>query len=383
MVFPVVRCIVLNVLWVVLGLCCVSVSAQAQALKASKAIDTAKALVEEQTEDVDIGELPAEEILIPAEPADVPSEEQLVSPSQKTVPVTPASAPQAVAPAVPSQKAASVPSGVPKTEPVQEATPAPSAAQEVLTPEAVPVSSDPDSEKFDENLFFDAEALVPSGEVAKKSAPSKVDPVLNPASRLVIATRTRSADSKDARLVSAERAMKLGRTESALEIYESLYVSNKRDPNVLLGRAVALQTLARDDEAIAAYEELLAIRPKNPDAQINLAGLVGRRYPAVALQKLRKLYEDNPGSTAIVAQMAVVEAKMGRTGDALKTLGMAASMEPQNASHIFNMAVIADHAGDKKSAVKYYEEALEIDTLYGAGQSIPRDSVFARLAQLR
>jgi Tfp pilus assembly protein PilF len=58
-------------------------------------------------------------------------------------------------------------------------------------------------------------------------------------------------------------------------------------------------------------------------------------------------------------------------------------MEPQNAGHVFNMAVIADRAGDKKQAITYYEEALEIDTLYGSGRSIPRDAVFERLAELR
>lgn len=237
--------------------------------------------------------------------------------------------------------------------------------------------------EFDENLFFDAESLVPEGELARKGAPSKVDPSLSPASRLVIATKDRNPNSREALLVAAERAMKLGRLESALEIYSGLYERNKRDPNILLGRAIALQSLNRDDEAIGAYEELLAIRPGNMDAKINLNGLVGKRYPAVALKNLQDLYSKNPGNTAIVAQMAVMEAKLGHYKEAIRFLGTAASMEPQNASHVFNMAVIADRAGDKKAAVGYYEDALEIDTLYGAGRSIPRESVFARLAQLR
>ena len=58
-------------------------------------------------------------------------------------------------------------------------------------------------------------------------------------------------------------------------------------------------------------------------------------------------------------------------------------MEPQNATHLFNMAVIADRAGERDQAIQYYEEALETDTLYSAGKSIPRESVFQRLADLR
>jgi len=273
--------------------------------------------------------------------------------------------------------------------------------QEVAAPPAQPAEKDlapadtsegtpslPEGQKeaqseFDEDLFFDAEALVPMSDLARQGAPSKVDPVMNPGSRLIVTHKKFNAGSKEARLVAAERATKLGRYESALEIYEGLYSSNRRDPNILLGRASSLQRAGRVEEAINAYEELLKIRPRNVEARTNLQGLLGKRYPAVALRNLKELHEDNPGNAAIIAQLAVVEAQMGRYPEAIRYLGMAASMEPNNANHLFNMAVIADRAGDKKQAVRYYEEALEVDTLYGAGKSIPRETVFERLAQLR
>jgi tetratricopeptide (TPR) repeat protein len=251
-------------------------------------------------------------------------------------------------------------------------------------PSAVPAIPVPaQTGEFNENLFFDAEALVPESEIAKKSAPSKVDPVLNPGSVLVVSTKTASSGSKEAQLVAAERARKLGRHESALQIYEKLYQKNKRDPNILMGRATTLQSLGRVDEAIRAYEEFLNVKPKDVNAQVNLQGLVGKHYPAVALRSLRDLYENNPSNVGVMAQIAVIEAKLGNYDEAVRYLGMAASMEPENASHLFNLAVIADKAGDKKAAIRYYEESLEADTLYGAGRSIPRESVFERLAQLR
>jgi len=238
-------------------------------------------------------------------------------------------------------------------------------------------------EAFEEELFFDAESLVPESELAKKGAPVKVNPALSPGSRLVVAKKKFNAGSKEARLVAAERAMKLGRYESALQIYEGLYASNKRDPNILLGRAVAMQRSGKADEAIMAYEELLTLRPKNVEARVNMQGLMGKRYPAVALRNLLDLHKKNPGDTSIVAQLAVVEAQLGRYPEAIRYLGMAASMEPQNAGHIYNMAVIADRAGDRPKAIQYYEEALEIDTLYGSSKTIPRESIYERLASLR
>ena len=177
--------------------------------------------------------------------------------------------------------------------------------------------------------------------------------------------------------------MKLGRHESALAIYDSLQTRHQSNHNVLLGRAVALQHLGRDQEAVMAYEDFLTHEPKNIDARINMLGLVAQRYPAVSLHKLAALYEENPRHVGVIAQIAVVQAKLARFGEAIQYLGIAAGLEPNNAGHIFNMAVIADRAGQKDEAIKYYESALEVDTLHGSGRSIPRESVFERLAELR
>ena len=250
--------------------------------------------------------------------------------------------------------------------------------QDVPEIPALPVKEDPD-----ENLFFDAESLVPAGEMGTNAGPSKVNPRLQPGSKLIVVKKNHEAGSQKAQLVSAERAVKLGRYDSALEMYDRLYAENKRDPNVLLGRATTLQHLGQVDLAIQAYEELLVLRPDNIEAQVNMMGLMGRKYPAVALQRLMDLRDKNQNNPGISAQIAVVQAELGHYDEALQYLGVAASMEPRNAGHVFNMAVIADRAGAKAEAVKYYEQALEIDTIYGGGSSIPRESVFERLAQLR
>ena len=300
----------------------------------------------------------------------------------------------AIQPLLPAEEMAKeempAPPAVEEAVDIQEVEQAPAAPEsEVLeSPETAEIPEMPDAvagdEEFDEDLFFDAEALVPTSELSSQGgAPAKVNPAVSPGSRLVVATKKYNAGSKEARLVAAERAMKLGRYESALQIYDGLYASNKRDPNILLGRAVALQRIGDDDGALLAYEELLKRRPNNVDAQVNMQGLLSKRYPAVALRNLMELHEENPGDVSIIAQIAVVEAQMSRYPEAIRYLGMAASMEPDNPSHVFNMAVIADRAGDRKKAIQYYEEALEIDTLYTAGGSVPRESIFERLAQLR
>ena len=263
--------------------------------------------------------------------------------------------------------------------------------QDILSvPSESPVTSQvgqqallPSENTVDENVFYDSESLVPSSEFVRKGGPRKANPRLEPGSKFVTVTKNHSAGSRPARLVAAERALDLGRYDSALHIYNELYARNKRDPNVLLGRASVLQHLGRTDEAIVAYQALLDLKPDNLEAQINMLGLMARRYPSVALERLTHLRTDNPGHIGILAQLAVVSAELSRYDDALGYLGMAAAAEPRNPSHLYNMAVIADRAGHASDAISYYEKSLDVDSTYGTGRGIPRESIYERLAQLR
>jgi len=235
----------------------------------------------------------------------------------------------------------------------------------------------------DDGLFYDSEAGIPSSELSKKAAIRNVSPSIEPASKLDIVVKNSSAGSRQSKLVSAERALKLGRYESAIEIYNRLYDQNPRDINVLMGRAIALQRLDRDEAAIQAYQDLLVESPGYTQASVNMYGLVAKRYPSVALRNLMDLHERNPQDVGVLAQMSVIEAHLGRYDSALKYIGIASGYEPNNAGHIYNMAVISDKAGEESKALQYYERALEVDAVYGGNRSVPREAIFARLGQLR
>ncbi|MCB1782997.1 MAG: tetratricopeptide repeat protein [Alphaproteobacteria bacterium] len=263
---------------------------------------------------------------------------------------------------------------------VDDASPASRGDGDVFSADDSPSIAGPSGVSSDE--FFDAESLVPQGEMAK-STPHKVNPRLQPASKYVLVRKDFAQDTYSAKLVAADRAMKLGRYDSAVDILDSLVKSNSRDPRALMSRAVALQKLGRFDEAMADYEKTEKLDPNNIEVKVNMLGLLGTKFPAVALRRLLDLHESHQDHVGIVAQIAVVEAQLGDFQNAMKYLGMAASMDPDNASHFFNMGVIADRAGETKVAVSYYEKALELDSIYGAGKTIPRDAVYERLAQIR
>ncbi len=238
------------------------------------------------------------------------------------------------------------------------------------------------SDAIDNEAFFDAEDMVPGGEMARRG-PNKINPKVQPASKLVYVSKNYEPDTTEAHLVGAERAMQLGRYDSSLDLFDNLYAKNKKDARVLMGRAVVLQKLGRFDEAMAMYEELSKVEPDNIDIKVNMLGLLSTRFPSIALRRLLDLREGNMGHVGLASQIAVCYAALGDTKEALRYVGAAASMEPTNASHLYNMAIVADRAGDKKQAVSYYEKALEVDSIYGGGHSIPRDSVYERLARIR
>ena len=232
-------------------------------------------------------------------------------------------------------------------------------------------------------LYYDSESIVPSAALGTSVGPRKVDPKYEPGSSFVVVRKGAGANSREAKIVAAQRALKLGRYTSALEIYEQLYKKSPKNQQILMGLAVAQQYSGYTESAITTYEELLKLNPNNTNATINMLGLIKSQYPSVAYRKLQDMWNKNPQNPGLAAQLGLTSASIGNVDDALRYLGVAASIEPQNAAHFYNMAVISDQAGAYRDAVDLYQKALEIDITYGGGRSIPREQVYDRLAQLR
>ncbi|HRC26206.1 MAG TPA: tetratricopeptide repeat protein, partial [Alphaproteobacteria bacterium] len=234
-----------------------------------------------------------------------------------------------------------------------------------------------------DDLYYDSLPLPPTGTMAKSAGPRKVNPSLEPAQKFVIVKKTQDAGGLESLLVSANRALALGRYDAALDMFTRLYRKNPRDARILMGRAVSLQYAGRREAAIGAYDEILKLDPSSVEAKINRAGLVGVQYPAVALRDLLALRDQFPGHAGLAAQIGLMQAKLGNDTEAMQYLGAAASLEPRNASHIYNMAVIADRMDDRAKAISLYEQALQLDGGDTQGVRVNRDAIYARLSVLR
>lgn len=231
------------------------------------------------------------------------------------------------------------------------------------------------------NVYFDS--MMKDRDIRDDDIPRRVNPRFEPGSRYIVVERGARADSHQAMLVAAKRALHLGRYSSALQMFEELYKKNKRDRQVLMGLAVAQQRSGFNESAIRTYEELLEIDPDNVDANTNMLGLIKVQYPSIAYRRLVDLWEKNPRNAGLAAQIGLTSAELGNNEDAIHYLGIAASLEPNNANYLYNMAVIVDRSGASKDAIQYYEKALQIDAMYGGSRTVPRDSIYDRLSKLR
>ena len=274
------------------------------------------------------------------------------------------------------------------TDQVISAAPEPTATLEELQPEPVfaeeqagNTSDRPKNVPYS-GTYYDSDSIGPSA-LGASAGPRKVDPLYEPGSSLVVVKKSATSASRQANIIAGQRALKLKRYSSALEIYEKLYKKNPRDAQILMGLAVAQQYSGFEESAIATYEELLKRHSGHSGAMVNLMGLLESRKPGVAVQKLRKLWDRNSQNPAVAAQLGLVSAKVGDLEASSRYLGIAASLEPQNALHYYNLAIVMDQAKSHSTAIEYYQKALEVDVAHNGGGTIPREQVYDRLAQLR
>lgn len=237
-----------------------------------------------------------------------------------------------------------------------------------------------DARKGDDS-YYDSHATVPSKQMAPIAGPRKVNPSVEPGQALVIVEGVRKAHDTESMVVAADRALNLGFYDSALNMYNTLAKKNARDPRILMGRAVAQQKLGMNDAAIESYNRVLDVSPNNVDAMVNMLGLLKQKDPQGALRHMVALGGRFPDDAGLAAQTGMAEGEAGNYDDAMRYLGKASALQPENPQHIFNMAVLADRQGDTASAVKFYQQAMQ-RSADDENSTIDRNAVLKRLAVL-
>ena len=161
----------------------------------------------------------------------------------------------------------------------------------------------------------------------------------------------------------------------------------------LLQRAAQLRRAGRVVEAIAAYEQLLALRPDLPDSWYNLGWLQrqARRFPEALAAYRQALDRGVSEPEEVHLNRGVILADhLGRSDDAKAELEQALAINPRYLPALLNIGNLHEDRGRRAEARAAYQRALAIDPenrlalarLAGIAEIAgPDDPIIARLQE--
>ena len=184
--------------------------------------------------------------------------------------------------------------------------------------------------------------------------------------------------------------------EAAADRFDRVLQSNGGYVPALVGKGEALLSLGREPEALVVFESALKLDPQLQIVSTRVEVLRSRalqqnvaaaRTAAQAnrLEEAARLYEQaiaaTPDSAFLVRDLAEVEAKQGKTDQALARYRRVVEMDPTDVTSRIRIGEILDARGDLAGALAMYAEANNLEP--GAELRRRMTAIEARLAYLK
>jgi len=168
-------------------------------------------------------------------------------------------------------------------------------------------------------------------------------------------------------------------TQAVATFQEGLKVAPEKDPNIHLFWArmgEAYDLAGRNDEAINAYQQAIAVKPDNPSYYNNLGNILGRTgkidEARAAYTKAAEL--DPPNAAMAWRNFGISLYQAQRMVEAVEPLKKATELDPKNAQawYLLGACMVADPSiykttGDKievhplPGTIEAYQKAIELD----------------------
>jgi len=149
-----------------------------------------------------------------------------------------------------------------------------------------------------------------------------------------------------------------GRIEEAQRAYEQVVRSDPRNADALLGLAAIAVRQGQHERAQNFYLRVLESDPADATAQAALINLHGGSDGGQSESRLKTLLAAQPDSAALHFALGNLYSRQRRWGEAQQAYFQAYALDPENADHLFNVAVSLDHLRQSKLALQYYRMAL-------------------------
>ncbi len=183
---------------------------------------------------------------------------------------------------------------------------------------------------------------------------------ITPEPELIKISRSKSVDKSSALVNKAYEDYLAGNFDSAEEIYHVVLNNLPENRDALLGLAAV--SLHRGDvrQAYINYLEVLRLYPGDSVAEAALINFKDNRDHSRSESILKTFLQSEPDNSFLHYSLARLYAAQTRWPEAQQSFFDAHRIESSNADYAFNLAVSLEHVGQQKSAIDYYNVALDL-----------------------
>jgi len=178
------------------------------------------------------------------------------------------------------------------------------------------------------------------------------------------AVRLRSdiSGSPVVRLAAGAAEIQSGRADAAVQEFDRVLAKRPADVTALSGKASALVTMERFEEAAGVYAELVRTAPGDTVARYNYGVLLYRlaRFGEAA-EQFRRLVEIDPKHARGQYNLATLAQRAGRLDEAREAWEVFTRLEPRAANGWFNLGVVWMDFNRPIDAVRCFLEAAAIN----------------------
>ena len=171
-----------------------------------------------------------------------------------------------------------------------------------------------------------------------------------------------AAKDLQADLLVADNLYNSSKFDEAITQYRAIMAKAPALSVINLQIAAAYRNKKEYDNAIAAYNELLKVDPKNDKAIVGLGMTNLEKGDLKAAEETLQKAADNPGATReVYYNLGEVKFSKGETDVAASWYQKASTMDPTWGKPIFKLALVALNKGDKDGTIKMMEKVIEAD----------------------
>jgi len=164
-----------------------------------------------------------------------------------------------------------------------------------------------------------------------------------------------------------ENYLAWGQPEPAVEQFRKALNLNPTFDQSALGLGRAYFLLGRDAQAAEALELALRLNPNNFPARLALAKVYWREeHPTKAESELARVVEAHPDYSEARAVYGIILVKLGKYREGLAELRWGINLGYQGAIAYNYLGIAEAHSGNRREAVKAYENAVTLNPRYAA-----------------